>query len=204
MDMFTRPQKDQILSYVGVVFLVFPLFVLVYGFTNHWASQSSHPYQLWLSFEPSLPLVPEFIFIYFSLNILMSLPIFVLSARSIRALGLSMAVAILIAGAIFFLVPAPIGYQRLSELPRYNTIFQTLYYLDNVANTFPSLHIALSHLTVRSLCQKNSSLFFLWIWFGLICLSVIFTHQHHLIDIVGGFILSEICFRIVYLRFRDK
>ncbi len=32
------------------------------------------------------------------------------------------------------------------------------------------------------------------VWFSLIGLSTVFTHQHHLIDIAGGFVLATLCF----------
>jgi len=37
-------------------------------------------------------------------------------------------------------------------------------------------------------------------WFILIALSPLLTYQHHLIDIVGGFVLAALCFLI----FRDR
>ncbi|MGY8917947.1 MAG: hypothetical protein ACKVJ6_06705 [Flavobacteriales bacterium] len=37
-------------------------------------------------------------------------------------------------------------------------------------------------------------------WGFLICISVIFTHQHHLFDVVTGVALAWVTIKLVYLR----
>jgi membrane-associated phospholipid phosphatase len=39
------------------------------------------------------------------------------------------------------------------------------------------------------------------IWFVLIGLSPLLTHQHHIIDIVGGFVLAAACFYLIRPKF---
>lgn len=123
-----------------------------------------------------------------------------MTAQQVKRLSVAMAAAILIAGVFFYFLPAPVGFVRTLEIPRFAGLFRGLYVLDEATNTFPSLHIGLSYLIVRTLNNEKSLLKYLWLWFFLICLSVLFTHQHHIIDIFGGIILGEFCHRQIYLR----
>ena len=64
-----------------------------------------------------------------------------------------------------------------------------LFDIDGPNNLAPSLHILYTYLTVITLTQKTNSK--KWhIWGALICLSVVFTHQHHIIDILSALILT--------------
>ncbi len=191
--MLTWPTSDRLKVYCLQGGLLTVLFVLVYGTTNALAMKQVEVFHLWMPFELQIPLIPEFIFIYISLNILTLIPLFALSVSDLKNLGQSMGLAILLAGVIFYFVPAPIGFIRPLEVDRYNSIFQFIYRIDHTANTFPSLHVALSFLCVRFLARLHRGF---WIWLFFICLSVLLTHQHHLIDIAGGLILGEICFRV--------
>lgn len=196
--MLRQPTKDILQSYLISLPIVLGLFALVYGGTNYWGSSRPNPYQLWHSMELLIPLIPEFIFIYFSLFLLAALPLLCMSAAEIRRMSKAIIVCIFFASIVFIFFPAPVGYTRNLEVLRYQGVFAFLYNVDNVANTFPSLHVAISLLLVRGIQSCHPQAKFLWIWFFLICLSVLFTHQHHLIDIAGGLILGEFSFRKFY------
>src|SRR5438874_12617869 len=71
--------------------------------------------------------------------------------------------------------------------------------MDSPFNLLPSLHAALLLLLVdlygRNL--RGVLLFAAMLWFFLIGLSPILTYQHHVIDIVGGFVLAGYCFYLL-------
>ncbi|MGZ3790062.1 MAG: phosphatase PAP2 family protein [Bacteriovorax sp.] len=192
--------RERILLYLKLSFFQTVLFVSVYGFTNWLALQHHYHFQLWHHLELQIPFVPVMILAYVSLNLLMIVPAFILSIDELRALNIAMGWATVIAGLFFLLVPAPIGFVRANVVGDYSPFYQTLYSIDKTANTFPSLHITFSYLFVRILVysMKRHSYFY-WTWFSLIACSVLLTHQHHLIDIMGGMLLAEFCFRKFYL-----
>ncbi|HEX4590111.1 MAG TPA: dual specificity protein phosphatase family protein, partial [Gemmataceae bacterium] len=71
--------------------------------------------------------------------------------------------------------------------------------MDAPYNLFPSLHIA--YRTVLAELYARHSRGPLWlasaVWFSLIGFSTVFTHQHHLVDIAGGFALAGVSFYLI-------
>lgn len=194
-------QKERILVYLKLSLFQTFLFVSVYGFTNWLALKHTWHFQLYLPAELQIPFIPAFILGYVSLNVLMWIPAFTLSVDELHALNRAMAWATVIAGLFFLAMPAPIGFTRTDVTGPFAEMYQKLYHFDEKANTFPSLHITFSLLFVRIILDslKKYRPFF-WGWFALISVSVLLTHQHHLIDILGGVLLAEFCFRKFYVR----
>jgi hypothetical protein len=70
--------------------------------------------------------------------------------------------------------------------------------MDAPFNEFPSLHIALATLLAPLYSRRFGpywGLLFM-LWFSLIRLSALFTYQHHVVDIVGGFALAAVCIHL--------
>src|SRR5438445_10715925 len=68
--------------------------------------------------------------------------------------------------------------------------------MDSPFNLLPSLHAALLLLLVDLYARNLRGIFLIaaMFWFFLIALSPVLTYQHHVIDIVGGFVLVGYCF----------
>src|SRR5947207_13234530 len=68
--------------------------------------------------------------------------------------------------------------------------------MDSPFTLLPSLHAALLLLLVDLYARnlRGVFLFAAMVWFFLIGLSPLLTYQHHVIDIVGGFVLAGYCF----------
>ncbi len=193
--------KERILVYLKLSLFQTILFVSVYGFTNWLAQQHNYHFQLWHPLELQIPFIPFMILGYVSLNLLMLVPAFSLSVLELHALNKTMAWATVIAGFFFLVIPAPIGFVRAEVVGEWSGFYRTLYGIDRTANTFPSLHITYSFLFIRILVFSIKKYpYFFWMWFSIIASSVLLTHQHHLIDIAGGMLLAEFCFRRFYLR----
>ena len=67
--------------------------------------------------------------------------------------------------------------------------------MDAPFNLFPSLHAALWLLLLEVYARQLHGLVRLVVlgWFALIGLSPMLTHQHHMIDILGGLLLALGC-----------
>ncbi len=68
--------------------------------------------------------------------------------------------------------------------------------MDSPFNLLPSLHAALLLLLVDLYARNLRGVLFFaaMLWFFLIGLSPLLTYQHHVIDIIGGFVLAGYCF----------
>ncbi len=154
--------------------------------------QASH-YQFYFEWELYIPLIPEFVIIYNSIYLTFFLIFYFFSAVEIATLALKIFISMLLGNLVHFLLPAPLGYVRETVTGPYAPAFEILYAFDLPANTLPSLHITIGYILFISLYNRVRSIYYngvLLSWFALVCLSVLFTHQHHLMDIVAGLILG--------------
>ncbi len=192
------PGRGQAWHYLKIMAGLYLLFALVYGGANHWAAQQGAHHHFFAEWERTLPWMPGWIYIYFSIGLLFWLPLFVLDARQISRLGQAAAGCIIVAGLCFVLWPGTVGFlephslQSLDPLTRW--LFATLQQWDKPHNTAPSLHVALSVLVTCATCwprlQPRPLAWAVWCWLGLILASVVLVHQHHLFDVVSGALLG--------------
>jgi membrane-associated phospholipid phosphatase len=173
------------------------LFVLIYGGMNWLTSLRSDVGQLYFPWELRLiPLVPAMIVPYSSIDLLFLAAFFICRDRGeLRALSLRLAMALLVAGTCFLIVPLKIGFVR-PEIPGvFGWMFHTLHGLDKPFNLAPSLHVAIAIILAMVYVPKTRGL---WrrltiVWFILICVSTLLTWQHHVIDVVSGALLGIVC-----------
>jgi membrane-associated phospholipid phosphatase len=178
--------------YLRLVLLLDLLFVAVYGGMNWLTSRRSDLFEIYFDWETRLPFVPGLIWIYFSIVVLFVLPLFQLDERGMRRLARRIALAIVVSGAVYLVLPARLGFERPREVPGYDPVFQTMYALDPPHNLVPSLHIAYSTLILAALCAERPARVQALgaAWLALICVSVVLVHQHHLADVAGGLAVS--------------
>lgn len=176
-----------------------PFFAFVYGYTNWRAKSARQTFSFAFDWELDLPFIPWMILPYMSLNLLVCAPIFFTNPGEIRRLGRAVAFATVLGGAMFYLMPAPIKFIRPGDVPGWNFLFDVVWTLDGVNNTLPSMHIAFASLTV---CLLWKFLTLAWrgffvAWFVLIMVSVVFTWQHHVMDIVAGLFVGVLAHVVV-------
>ncbi len=179
-------------------------FALPYGICNSLALKSPKHYAMFLDFETQIPLIPWMIYPYVSLNLLFVFAAFVLEeVEDIKGLCLSLVVAAFSAGIVFYLFPGKLGFVRQS-VPGYEKYFETMFALDHPHNLFPSLHITYSSITFWIMNRSKPKRWFKFInhlWLFLISCSVVLVHQHHLFDILTGFILAILVYRFYFLKY---
>ena len=199
------PSKTKMWLYLKINLTLNLLFVVVYGGANQLASLRDNPYHYFTEWERNIPLVPAMIYVYMSISILFWLPLFVLDAEHLRRLGVAVAICIMIAGLCFVLFPGTTGFVTMPFTQTNDSIesclFDMLHRLDKPYNTAPSLHVSLSTLimlaTNHSVVSRRLRTALL-LWLCIIMLSVVLVHQHHLMDVVTGWILGYGC----YLHYR--
>lgn len=201
--MHTVLQKKTWKTYSYWAFWVGVAFFSVYPTCNWLTSQRAVAYPLYINKELSIPLVPEFIWLYMSMYILFLLPPFFLDNIQLKLLGKQLILATISSGIIFLLIPTILGFERIQpDDPFYSSLYAQLFTIDLPHNLVPSLHVVFSAIIVFSLLQgmkKSSSKILTWMWLILLCLSTLLVHQHHLLDVIAGLLIA-VFFRTYYKK----
>ena len=174
----------------------------IYLGTNEIATQRTSFYQLYFEFEREIPMVPWMIHIYNSFHILLFMNFLIIkNSLKIKAIAISLISSSAIASVFFLLFPAELGFSRTETIQGYEFWYNALHWLDHPHNLVPSLHITFSALSAYVISTEMGSVFLKLIfllWFLLICSSIVLVHQHHLMDIVSGFVLAVLVKFAVY------
>lgn len=170
------------------------LFLAIYGSINWLTSQRTELFDLYLSMELAIPLVPESIWIYSSMLLLFCLPVFTISRDRARREAAAAILALFVAAFVWLLLPARLGFERVQP-EGYEWVYGILFMLDHPHNLVPSLHVVFSTLVVLA-CGQNAPERIkvgLWLWLTAIAVSTVLTHQHHVLDVVTGLIVALVC-----------
>lgn len=197
-----RPSRTRWSTYLQLGLALDLLFIAVYGGANLINRDRAAHFELQFGWEPALPFVPELIYPYFSIFLLFVLPPFALGARGLRQLAAQLAVATLLSGVIFLLLPTRLGFERLPEYAQASALFRLLYTVDLPHNLFPSLHVTYSMLVALAIGPGSNGGFrlALRVWIGVMCVAVVLIHQHHVADVFGGLLLAW-SIRLAWTRF---
>ena len=176
------------------------LFLIVYGACNWITAQRSDVGTLHFEWERHIPFVPLMIAPYMSIDLFfIAAPFLCRSDRELRTFALRIAAAIVIAGLCFLLFPFRFGFERPQAEGVLGAVFDWFRGMDLPYNLCPSLHITLGALLLptyrRHTCGQLRLA--LTVWFALIAASAVLTHQHHVLDVVGGLVLAGYCFYFI-------
>jgi protein-tyrosine phosphatase/membrane-associated phospholipid phosphatase len=179
------------------------LFLVAYGGANWLASQRADVGSWYFDWELGIPLVPAMIVPYMTIDLFfVAAPFVCCDRRESATFTRRVAFVIVLAVAFFVLMPLTTAYPREPVDGMFGPIFAWFRGMDAPYNLFPSLHIALRTLLAKLYARHTRGPIWLTtaVWFSLIGFSTVLTHQHHLVDIAGGFALAGVAF---YL-FRDE
>ena len=197
------PDRKLVKLYFGYGTLLYVQFFFVYGSTNWISSERSIFFSYYFSWEQDIPFIPIFILPYLSLSLFIILPVFFIDANRIMPWAVSHMIMTFAAGLIFLLAPSKHAMSRINDKHDFSYLFDLLYTLDLPYNLFPSLHVALSTLAfliMLPLMNRKLIIISIATWWSVMTASVIFIHQHNVSDIVGGIILSWLCYRYIYCK----
>ena len=168
---------------------------------------ASHAWRVPVHFEAELaiPFVPSMTAAYMSMYALFAAGPFILrTRRELTAAVATLAAIIGIAGIFFLLLPAPLAFEpvRDEQLGAWTALFRLADDLNLTFNLVPSLHVALSVACAAAFATR-ATLFasvLLWAWVAAIAASTLLIHQHHIVDVVTGWILALVVFDRIYRR----
>jgi len=176
------------------------LFLVVYGGTSWITSLRSDVGTWYYAWERYIPFVPLMIIPYMSIDLFFVAAPFLCRRQSeLRLLSRRITLAILIAGFCFLVYPLKLAVPRPVVTGWIGVLWGWFVSMDRPFNLLPSLHIALRTLLAEHYARHTLG----WlrpaiaVWFSLIGCSTLLTHQHHVVDVIGGFILATACFYLV-------
>lgn len=116
----------------------------------------------------------------------------------------------------FLLIPTTNVRPSVGDNGFWNQVMCLVYSVDAADNLFPSIHCLVSWFCYIGL-KKRRDIPVWYRWFScimaiLVCISTLTTKQHVIVDVIGGVLLAEICFRLgkaaavscVYEKIIDK
>ena len=171
--------------------------MVIYGGCSWITAHRSDVRTWYYSWESIIPFVPLMIIPYMSINLFFVCgPFLCRNQNELRVLSQRIAFAILVAGACFLLIPLRFSGVRPQPGDWTGVIFRFLHICDQPYNLLPSLHIVFRTILADFYARHTNGVTRLasHVWFILIGFSTLLTYQHHLVDIVGGFVLAAICF----------
>ncbi len=177
-----------------------PWFFIAYRFANWFTARRSDVGTWYFEWEKHVPFVPELVVPYWSLDLFFIGAFFLPKSRSeLRLLGLRVFTMITLTCVCFLIWPLKFDLPRPMPAGWTAPLFRVLYANDLPYNLAPSLHIGLRclfwitygrHLRgwLRSVTR--------W-WFILIGASTLLVWQHHLMDVVTGFLMAYVIVAIL-------
>ena len=177
----------------------------VYPTVNWLASLRSQRYDFITPWDAMIPLVPEFIFVYFSFFFpFLALPFWLVGQPDTDALGKRQVAGSLICGLIFVLFPGNLAFDRvIPDAEPYRSIFSLMFFVDKPHNLLPSLHIVYTALTCTAICKAQWLRGRHWlcglmvVWSVAICASTMLVHQHHVLDVVTALMLTAVLYVLI-------
>jgi membrane-associated phospholipid phosphatase len=180
-------------------------FAVVYGGADSLTARRGLRVPVHFPAELRIPFVPAMTVFYMSLYLLFLLAPFILrTRREFRAAVWTLAVVIACAGVGFLAFPAELAFAPPHEgdLGSWAALFHLADRLNLTYNLLPSLHVAMGVVCVAVFSPRAPKAVkaVLWSWAVLIAASTVLTHQHHVLDVVTGWLLAVVCVKIVFDR----
>jgi membrane-associated phospholipid phosphatase len=185
-------------------------FALIFGGSDFVTSHRTLRVAIHFETERRIPFVPAAVWVYMTIYALVLMAPFVLrSPQRLIALAATHATVVLVAGIGFLLFPADLAYQSTiapAEGGATAGLYRFADWLNLDYNLLPSLHVALSVTCVAAYAPhaRRFGRVILWSWAIAVALSTIFTHFHHVLDALSGFMLGLAGARVVYGRLAGR
>lgn len=180
--------------------LLSALFMVVYNGCNYITSLRADVGTWFYDWERYIPFVPIFIVPYMSIDLFFTgAPFLCRDDEERRIFARRTALAIILGGLCFLIYPLKLSVERPQVSGLLGAIYNPFCSVDKPFNLLPSLHITLRTILAEIYGRHTRGLT-RWashVWFSLIGFSTLLVHQHHVVDVIGGFLLAGFCFYAV-------
>jgi membrane-associated phospholipid phosphatase/predicted protein tyrosine phosphatase len=176
------------------------LFMVVYGGASWITSLRSDVGTWYYSWERYIPFVPLMIIPYMSIDLFFGAAPFLCSnQRELWQLSKRITLGIVVAGCCFLIYPLKLAVERPTLEGPLGVLWNWFIGMDRPYNLLPSLHITLRTILADTYARHTRGLLRVAsnVWFSLIGFSTLLMHQHHVVDVIGGFILAAACFYLI-------
>ena len=188
------PDWQRLRAYAIFMAVFYLAFFPVYIGAGLITEASGRAMTLHVAWERDLPLVPWMIWPYLSLYVLFLLPLFHMERDALHGLAKQSIIALLVAGAIFLIMPGELGFPERPVQGFHAPVFETMRATDTPYNLVPSLHVTFAALLIlgSSETAPTELKFFYWSWLALMAVATMLVHQHHALDVLSGLLLAVI------------
>ena len=186
--------------------LLLPPAALLWNQLVYWGgaalAETRHHYQFSTALDRAIPLIPWTVCIYFGCYAFWALHYCLCAAVPLRARRFFTADFIAKGVCFVFFVGLPTTMARpaVQGLNVWESLVRALYILDAPVNLFPSIHCLNSWLCwasardIPAFSRKYKA--FALCAAVAVCVSTLTLRQHVLLDVAGGILLAEVCWRL--------
>jgi hypothetical protein len=188
------PGWPQMRYAAGRMVLVTLWFALGYGGSDWLTSQRTWRVLVHTRFELGIPLLPGFVLAYVSIYLLFLGTPFVLRTKdAIDRLARQQVIVTGIAGVCYGLIPADLAHPAATGPGMWETLFRWADAVNLDHNLVPSLHVAMSAVSLRHFAVHAATpvRWILIFWGVSIAASTVLTHQRDLLDVAAGAALAR-------------
>ena len=178
--------------FVGVFWTM--CFYIFYGGASFATDLHDLRFSWFFEFEKHIPFITEMAVFYFLLipGIMLS-PFIIRQRHAYLHYSARLIFQIVIAAAFFLMLPLADGFPVTPPEGIVRPVFQLADKLNLDHNYFPSVHVSYALTTAQVYGWRTPSFGLrcaIYSMAGLVIVATLFTHQHHLIDIMGGVVLA--------------
>ncbi len=189
-----------------VVFGIFVYFIVGYTVVGQ-VLQPVALINLWTPIDAQIPYISFFVLFYVAAYAYIVYPVFLITkTRLLYCAALRYIIVASIAFVVFYFAPNEMQRPPYVEVKSFfDTLLNGVFSVDSRFNTFPSLHVAFSVTSFYLIkLQKPKQIVFALMCTLLIIASTLFTRQHMLADVLGGYVLGEVIrFAIPWVPIED-
>jgi len=170
-------------------------FLIGYGGASYLTSLRGDVGTWYYQWERFIPFVPLMIIPYMSIDLLfVAAPFLCRDRAELKVLAQRLAAVVIGATVCFLIYPLELAVPRPHAEGFFGGIYNWFTQLDRPYNLSPSMHIALRTVLAAHFARHSRGplRFATHVWFCLIGCSTLLLYQHHVIDVVGGFVLATL------------